>query len=49
VNARPALLMAWAYDRLGWITMDQIAQAHGEAAAELKVDVAPSASPGNAH
>ena len=33
--------MAWAYPRLGWITMAEIARAHREAAAELKVDVAP--------
>ena len=41
VNARPVLLMAWAYDRLGWITMEKIAREHGDAAAELKVEVAP--------
>src|SRR5688572_27976627 len=41
-GARPVLLMAWAYPRLGWITMAQIAEAHREAAAELKVDVAPA-------
>jgi hypothetical protein len=41
-GARPVLLMAWAYRRLGWITMAEIAQAHREAAAELKVDVAPA-------
>ena len=41
VSARPILLMAWAYERLGWITMDEIAQAHDEAATELKVEVAP--------
>lgn len=40
-GARPVLLMAWAYERLGWITMDGIASAHRAAAAELKVDVAP--------
>ena len=40
-GARPVLLMAWAYGRLGWITMDGIARAHREAAAELNVDVAP--------
>jgi hypothetical protein len=27
-KARPVLLMAWAYKRLGWISMAQIAQAH---------------------
>ena len=41
-GARPVLLMAWAYPRLGWITMAQIAEAHREAAAELNVDVAPA-------
>ena len=40
-GARPILLMAWAYPRLGWITMAEIAQAHREVAVELKVDVAP--------
>jgi hypothetical protein len=41
VGARPILLMAWAYERLGWITMDDIARAHRDAAAELNVEVAP--------
>ena len=40
-GARPVLLMAWAYPRLGWIAMAEIAAAHRAAAAELKVDVAP--------
>ena len=40
-GARPILLMAWAYPRLGWITMAEIARAHRDAAAELKVEVAP--------
>jgi hypothetical protein len=40
-HSRPVLLMAWAYPRLGWITMEQIAQAHRDAAKELGVDVAP--------
>jgi hypothetical protein len=40
-GARPVLLMAWAYPRLGWITMDGIDRAHRAAAAELMVDVAP--------
>jgi hypothetical protein len=40
-GARPVLLMAWAYKRLGWISMAQIAQAHREAAKELGIDVAP--------
>lgn len=29
-GARPILLMAWAYPRLGWITMAEIARAHRE-------------------
>ena len=33
--------MAWAYPRLGWITMAEIARAHRDAATELKVEVAP--------
>jgi len=40
-GARPVLLMAWAYKRLGWISMAQIAQAHRDAAKELNVEVAP--------
>jgi hypothetical protein len=40
-GARPVLLMAWAYGRLGWITMDGIADAHRAAATELKAHVAP--------
>lgn len=40
-NARPILLMAWAYQRLGWISMSEIADAHRAAAGELGVAVAP--------
>lgn len=40
-HARPVLFMAWAYQRLGWISMPQIAAAHRELAKELNVDVAP--------
>ena len=40
-GARPVLLMAWAYKRLGWISAEQIAQAHREVGKELGVDVAP--------
>ncbi len=40
-GARPVLTMAWAYRRLGWISADQIAQAHRELGKELGVDVAP--------
>jgi hypothetical protein len=41
-GARPVLLMAWAYKRLGWISMSEIADAHRAAARELAVDVAPA-------
>src|SRR5262245_45122915 len=41
-RARPVLLMAWAYRRLGWISMTEIAQAHRDAGRELGVDVAPA-------
>jgi hypothetical protein len=40
-RARPVLFMAWAYPRLGWISMAEIARAHRDAARELNVDVAP--------
>jgi hypothetical protein len=40
-KARPVLFMAWAYPRLGWITMEQIAKAHRDLAKELNVEVAP--------
>ena len=40
-GSRPVLLMAWSYERLGWISMAEIAQAHRDAAKELGVDVAP--------
>jgi hypothetical protein len=40
-KARPVLFMAWAYPRLGWISMAQIASAHRDAAKELNVEVAP--------
>ena len=40
-GAKPVLLMAWAYKRLGWISMSEIANAHAQAAKELGVDVAP--------
>lgn len=40
-NGRPVLFMAWSYQRLGWISMPQIAEAHRTLARELNVDVAP--------
>ena len=41
-EGRPILLMAWSYERLGWINSDEIAKAHRDAAEELKVEVAPA-------
>ena len=40
-GATPLLFMAWDYDRLGWISMDEIADAHWDIADELGVPVAP--------
>ena len=44
-HGRPVLFMAWAYPKLGWISMAEIARAHRDAATELNtelnVDVAP--------
>jgi hypothetical protein len=40
-GGRPALFMAWAYERLNWVTLDAIAQAHREIGAELGIPVAP--------
>jgi hypothetical protein len=40
-GGRPVLFMAWAYQRLGWISMAEIAQAHREVGKKLGVDVAP--------
>ena len=40
-KGRPVLFMAWAYQRLGWISMQRIAEAHRNLAKELNVDVAP--------
>jgi hypothetical protein len=40
-KGRPVLFMAWQYQRLGWISMQQIARAHRDLAKELGVDVAP--------
>jgi hypothetical protein len=40
-HARPVLFMAWAYPRLGWISMAEIAKVHRDAAKELHVEVAP--------
>ena len=40
-GARPVLLMAWGYRRLGWISTAEIAQAHRDVGKDLGVDVAP--------
>ena len=40
-GARPVLYMTWEYDRLDWISFDEILAAHREVAAALDVDVAP--------
>ena len=40
-HGRPVLFMAWAYQRLGWISMQEIADAHRRLGRELNVDVAP--------
>jgi len=40
-GATPILFMANDYQRLGWISMEEIAQAHLDIATELGVDVAP--------
>jgi hypothetical protein len=40
-HARPVLYMTWAYERLSWISMSEIAEAHRSLAKELEVDVAP--------
>jgi hypothetical protein len=39
--AEPVLLMAWAYQRLPWVTLDQIATAHRTISDELGLLVAP--------
>ena len=40
-GARPILFMAWEYERLDWISFDEILAAHESVAASLQVDVAP--------
>ena len=40
-GARPILFMAWDYERLNWISMEQIMAAHLEISKSLKVEVAP--------
>ncbi len=40
-GSRPVLFMAWAYDRLNWVSQDEIIQAHNEISAKTGVAVAP--------
>jgi len=40
-GAIPVFFMAWDYDRLNWISMDEIANAHWTIAEELDIEVAP--------
>ena len=41
LGAKSVLFMAWPYERLNWVTLDQIAQAHRSMEKELGVPVAP--------
>ena len=40
-GARSVLFMAWPYERLSWISLEQIADAHRSLGAELNIPVAP--------
>jgi hypothetical protein len=40
-GAQPVLFMAWAYNRIPWATLDQIALAHRQLSQELNIKVAP--------
>ncbi len=40
-GATPILYMTWDYERLGWISMEEIACAHEELAERLDVEIAP--------
>lgn len=40
-GGNPVLYMAWAYERLPWVSMEQIAQAHRNISKELGIKVAP--------
>ena len=40
-GARPILFMAWDYQRLNWISMKEIAEAHFRVGKSLKVEIAP--------
>ena len=41
IGGRTVLFMAWSYERLNWVTQEQIAKAHREIGKELGVPVAP--------
>lgn len=41
LGAKPVIFMAWPYERLNWVTLEQIAQAHHAIGKELGVPVAP--------
>jgi hypothetical protein len=41
-GARPVFFMTWDYERLGWISMDEIAHEHRVLATQLGADVAPA-------
>ncbi len=43
-GSRTALFMAWPYERLNWIGLPEIVQAHRELSSELKIPVAPVGS-----
>lgn len=40
-GATPVIFMAWPYERLNWITLDEIIRAHKDFSAEHSVSVAP--------
>ena len=40
-GGRPVLFMAWPYERLSWISLEQIADAHRSLGTELNIPVAP--------
>lgn len=40
-NSKTVLFMAWPYDRLNWISMDQISEAHQFIGKKLGIQVAP--------
>lgn len=40
-GSQPLLFMAWPYERLNWVTLDEIASAHQKISKKLNVPVAP--------